>query len=184
MYIYIIWYNIICYHCKAIEAPASRKRHVEAKVFLWRWFLSLNDFQLYSQCLSMKHICFCFCMQESLEDDDIQLVFEKIVMKKSCKGVKRERLHIKPEPGLLQFPPFIRRPWQILQSVFSNDFVLEDGSLPAPLQLSPISQGHGTMWYYVILYHTICKFSSGYVPLSFSVLMIIILHYYIIFYTL
>jgi hypothetical protein len=24
--------------------------------------------------------------------------------------------------------------------------------LPAPLQLSPISQGHGTMWYYMILY--------------------------------
>ena len=52
------------------------------------------------------------------------------------------------------------------------------------VQLARVMGLCDTMWYYIILYHTICKFSSGYVPLSYNVLMIIILHYYIIFYTL
>ena len=131
----------------SVQKEACGGKGVSLKmVFQSQWFSTLL-----SMPLNEAHLL-CFCMQELVDDDDIQVVFEKIMVKKSCKGVKRERLHIKPEPGLLQFPPFIRRPWQILQSVFSDDFALEDGSLPAPLQLSPISQGHGTMWYYVILY--------------------------------
>ena len=115
----------------------------------------------------LKHFCdllCCSCMQEVVdEDDDIQVVSEKIVMRKESKvvkrerqHVKRERLHVKPEPGLPQLPPFIRRPWQVLEAVFLDDFALADGSLPSPLQLSQIGQGHSHRTILMRYFEIIC----------------------------